>query len=677
MKRKVSSVPTVVFEYRLWAPTAGADLVEKAFADSDDYYDELAEIENDRRSTYRRDRRELFPALAALEDQEAELDRRLAELGKRVRAAKADSRSRSVDDSAKAEAKDLRAKLKEVRARVREAKEPVRAAGLRRSLATAVSRRDEVAARAGELRRQEESADTRSAEEQAEARRVLLWYERKLSSLDARVARLREEVAGLPATSPDEAGTLAAQELVRRAEVKDAEALAAAKAARKRCYWGTGQLVEAAVERAMADSPGYVAKKIRGQGGRIGIQVMGGLSPEEALADTRIQLDARERRKDGVFRLRVGTVPGTRAPVWSEWPIRVHRPLPSDAVVKWAVVTRTRGHMLRPWVYHLCLSVESQEHFRALPGTRQEGTTAVNFGWRKVGDTVRVATLNNDARAPEHVLLPALVYRRFGKCAELRSLVDEQFNAAKATLASFIAGREGTLPEAFVESFAGLAKWRSADRLSGLVEYWRDHRVAGDEDVFAALWHWRGRWWHLHQWEVCNYRKALRARMDFYRCLAKRVCEASARVVVEDFCITQVVRRASLPAEVELEGGDAARENRVRAAVSELRTCLLHAAARYHSEVVLVRATNNTRRCNVCGKLVEWDPARELVRSCPDCSTWDQDVNATDNALDRAASGEAATLVRPAEVSGSRGVVGPVVASARAARGQIPSAPGS
>ena len=74
----------------------------------------------------------------------------------------------------------------------------------------------------------------------------------------------------------------------------------------------------------------------------------------------------------------------------------------------------------------------------------------------------------------------------------------------------------------------------------------------------------------------------------------------------------------------------------------------------------------------MCGLVLEWDPAREIVRNCPvDGSRWDQDVNNTDNTHDRVASGEVTTLVEPAKVTDDGEITSPVTSSYRAARGRL------
>jgi predicted Zn-ribbon and HTH transcriptional regulator len=455
--------------------------------------------------------------------------------------------------------------------------------------------------------------------------------------------------------------------LLAAAEPIDAEANEAVKALRKTLYWGTYLLIEDAADRSKADTRGDLSYKetpIHQLHGRIGIQIQGGLTVPELVDDTRIQLrvprmelaGSRPSRGSGrlkprgKFRLRVGTVPGGREPIWAEFQVAFHRALPEDAVVKWAVVTRRPGHLYRPWIYHLCLTVESDKFERTSGDPRQKGTTAINFGWRKEDDTLRVATINNNASSElRHVHLPREIYDRFDITSSLQSTIDSHFEVAKRELGEWVVEHRETLPDEFMESVAYLTQWKEPRRLSEVVKYWREHRLPDDDGIFPVLWAWRGKWIHLYQWCTCNRRRAINSRTDFYRRLADEVTRASTRIAVENFCISRVAEHAA--EEEEETGGQLARENRTRAAVSDLRTFIHQAAAKNHCETALVKAVNNTRRCNKCGQVFEWDPAKELVRRCPDCSTWDQDANNTANIHDRVASGEVVLLVRPAKIA--------------------------
>jgi hypothetical protein len=633
----------VVYKYRLWAPTLNAELVEATFTGSTRYYNELVRIENHRRRLYRDARSEIFPEYAATEILAMSLEQQVEDLRDEIRASKAISRGRAVPAELAAKVEETSAKLRAAWRHLKELRRPIDLVDEECNLALA-------------------------RERLAHPKRRLT--DKKRATLEKTIAILTEKIASRTSqVSPSDRAL--ALELRRRSETIDAEAEAEVKKLRPTLFWGTYLLVEAAFNRAAGDQPAWLARKDlpeHQQPGRIGIQLQGGLPVSGLSDDTRVQVTRiptfRPQKKSGVLiargsaghttlRLRVGTVEGKRDPVWAEFPMMMHRALPSDGVLTWAVVTRRPGHLYRPWTYHLCLTVETSQHQRTVPGTRQEGTCAVNFGWRQEPDgSLRVMTLNNDHKSPEHVQLPYEVVRRFGRCSDLQSIMGQKLDVIKLLLSGWVKENRERLPPAFLEAFEGVSRWRSDRKLSELVSYWREHRVPGDDLVFPAAWKWRGRWIHLYQYCTCNRAKALRSRADSYRKLAAELAQTSSRLLVEDFDVSKV---AELPeAEEETTGGQDARTNRTIASVHELREFILQAAEKYHCPVDVVKVTNNTRRCNVCGELFEWDPAKKVTHTCPGidnlgCSTWDQDVNATDNAHDRAARGEVVSLVRPAE----------------------------
>jgi hypothetical protein len=652
---------TIVYKYRLWDPTVNAELVESTFTGATAYYNELVRIENHRRRRYRDARSEIFPEYAQAEELAERLDREVEGLREEIRAAKSSSRTRAVPEELAAQVQEASARRSEAWERLKELRLPI----------LVVDEECEVAL----LR-----------ERLALPKRRLT--DRRRASLEAKIAKLASKIASRT-TQISTADRTSALELRRRSEEVDSSADAEVKRLRSNLFWGTYLLCEAAVNRARRDQPAWLAPKDlpeHRQPGRIGIQLQGGLPVSGLASDTRAQIASTSTfrpQKSGVmiargkagrttFRLRVGTVEGKREPIWAEFPMMYHRALPSDGVVTWAVVTRRPGHLGRPWIYHLCLTVNTSQYHRSLPTVRQEGICAINFGWRQEADgSIRVASVNNDSGSPAHVHLPVDLVRRFSRCRDLQSIMGEKFDAAKSLLSSWIRERRGDLPPKFLESFEGISHWRSDRRLADLVLYWLDHRVPGDDEIFPALWQWRGRWFHLYQYRVCNHAKALRIRADLYRKLALELAQTSARLVIEDFEISRVAARPE--AEEEAQGGQRARTNRTIAAVHELRTLVLQAAEKYHCPVDLVRASNNTRRCNVCGEIYEWDPAREVTHTCPGsgglgCSTWDQDVNATDNAHERSARGEVVTIVEPANVRADGQVAEAKTLSFRTAR---------
>jgi phage FluMu protein Com len=433
------------------------------------------------------------------------------------------------------------------------------------------------------------------------------------------------------------------------------------KTARNACgvSWGTYNAIAASVRQASNSSVMDPTFKPWSGEGRIAVQIQGGMSVKEMATDTQLQLVMPDfsgeltrgewrRRSRTIVKIRMGS-DESRKPIWAEFPAIIHRPLPDDARIMGATITRRRLGIYRRWCYELCISCESSKFDATEPSKTQQGVATINFGWRQFNDGLRVAMVNNAVAGLEEIRLPIAITSRFSKCDDLRSIIDKQFNVARDYLVAWLKLYESSIPEWLVESLKFLPQWRQPERLDRVVGNWSRLRFAGDEAAFPMLAAWREKWRHLADWMMRNRRRGLNMRRDFYRTTAARLARTTTRLVIEAFDVSQV-KRLPLPEEKN-EGGSKARHNGTLAAVGELRGFLLQAAAKYHCAVDFVSAEHNTKRCNACGKLLDWDPAKKVERDCPDCSIWDQDVNATKNALDRAASGEAVTLVAPAEVA--------------------------
>jgi hypothetical protein len=493
--------------------------------------------------------------------------------------------------------------------------------------------------------------------------------------------RQKEITKQLQAMRPE---TTRHPELVEVSKSASADARSAIKALRKDLYWGSYQLCERSLDQASKDSPfeiSYNDKPPHQCKSRVGVQLQGGISVAELSTDTQLQIapmpQFRTRPTGRVFargawarttlRIRVDSTDKGR-PVWADFPMVMHRPLPPDSRIMGAYVTRQPCSVRIPWRYSLCISLESLLTDRQSSSTDQVGTTAINFGWRQIEGKLRVATVNPEGKTPFEIRLPRKIVGGHRFSNRLQGLVDDKLEEVKKALGAWIAENETSLPPDFVASFANLSAWRSSHRLAELAWYWRDHRVAGDQLIYAIVEQWRDRYRHLKDWLDHHRQHLLDWRLDYYRRIAKKIACSNRRLVVDDFKISDVARRKK-PEEVE-EGGQQANTNRVIASPGELRRCIVGACTKYHCEILMAPSTNNTRRCNVCGDLYEWDPSRELVHECPgEGAVWDQDVNNTDNLLDHVASGDVVRLVTPAStVVDSQGCETKVAGSSRPMR---------
>jgi hypothetical protein len=471
------------------------------------------------------------------------------------------------------------------------------------------------------------------------------------------------------------------------------EATAAVKSLRKKMYWGTYQLCEAALNQAASASRGEVAYDLTPNHrlcSRIGNQFIGGMTPADLADSTQMQIsplpewrlspsgkqwrprynrDAEGNLVPTVLKFRLDSV--DRKPLWAEFRVSLDRPFPADARIMQAYVTRRPLRERNPWQYHLCVVLESREFEQTSvePG-RPDGTLAINFGWRQMPTgNLRVATVTGNDGEVRHVELPESFVSGISKCRDLQEILDRRFNDVKKVLRSWLSDCPVDLPPAFRQELASVGQWQSQHRLLEVARYWRDHRVDGDASVWDTVAEWERKYLHLHDWMVNQRRHLLGSRSDLYQRSAKQIVLGCSKIVVDGFCIADVARRKS--AEHERDGGQKASSNRVLASPSDLRNMILQASLKYHCQVVEAPTRDGTRRCVECGTVQD---VTELVHACvnPECrSSWDQDENNTKNLLERSASGEVTVLISPARVANSGDVVPSARSSVGAARSYL------
>ena len=284
----------------------------------------------------------------------------------------------------------------------------------------------------------------------------------------AEVHKLRDALRSLRATLKKERRLAnESPELEQAGARADDEARAAVKALRKSTYWGTYLLCEEQAAQTSGSrrdpeldrTPPHLASS------RVGVHFMRGISEADLATNNLMRIFPmpafRTRKKSGVvfasgraarttLWFRIGST-AKRRPVFARFPMVMHRHLPPGCLVKDAYVTRRPGGVRVPWLYGLCVVLESADLERRMPCLDQEGTAAVNFGWRLVDGELRVALINRGDRGFEEIRLPAWFLGGHEKCRDLQKILDEKFDAAKAEIASWIAGRPKTAEEFFAE----------------------------------------------------------------------------------------------------------------------------------------------------------------------------------------------------------------------------------
>lgn len=371
----------------------------------------------------------------------------------------------------------------------------------------------------------------------------------------------------------------------------NAAAKAEQKAARAACgvYWGTYLLIEQAIDAARRHPTPPHFRRWTGEGA-VGVQIQGGMTVSELLAadDPRLQLDltpqpvpGRSGKPRPRVRVRVGST-DTRDPMWAEWPVIYHRPLPEDGRIKTAKVVRRRVCGQDEWSLHVTVQTPMP------PAAAVDATSvvAVDLGWRRTPEGLRAGGWSDGADDHDIMLDPS-VPGELRKASDIRAIRDRQQNEIQAQL---VAWRESieTLPAEHAEALKFLPQWKSPARFAALARWWRDHRIDGDAGIVEALEAWRKQDKHLWLYETGARRSAIARRREQYRRLAANLAARYDVLVVERLALDKTI---AIPApESERDNVPQGRRQQVQTAPSELRSALVNAFTSRGRTVVSVPA---------------------------------------------------------------------------------------
>lgn len=437
------------------------------------------------------------------------------------------------------------------------------------------------------------------------------------------------------------------------------------------CYWGSYLLVEAA-DMAARTTPLYDGIESNDPAfqrwcgdGRIGVQLQGGLDTRRVYGDdTRVQIDGAHRGRDGVInlepwsrkstagerrrasrtrlRLRIGSTP-TGKPVWAEWNMVMHRPLPEGGQIKWvtvsAAVDGAKSGCQASWdrwdvEFTVAVDVRRRRRPAAHDGTSAVG---VDLGWRLMDDGgVRVATWHGTDGAEGEVRLPADAMGGYQKTTDLQSIRDTYFEVARETLVKWLTveaekGPASAAPGWLVKACATLAQWRSIPRLRNLVRRWtreRDGVAGADQAAFVSANAWERRDHHLWSWQHGHRHNVVATRNDLYRNVAADLARQYDVVVLEKFDLRPMLLKQT---DEPLQEAPR-RANQHTVAPGALRMALRNA---FGGDEALMPAANTTRECHVCHVVEQFDAEHNLRNTCPNGHEWDQDDNAALNLIER------------------------------------------
>jgi hypothetical protein len=414
-------------------------------------------------------------------------------------------------------------------------------------------------------------------------------------------------------------------------------------------YWGTYLRVEDAAQNA-GKMPLYDGEApsdphfVRYDGsGEVAVQLQNGLPLEEALSgkDNRVRIslpqnpdrawhhpssgERHRHARTAKLRLRVGSRED-KSPIWAEWVVDMHRPMPKGALLKWVSVKKIRQGPHFRW--KLCITFDAP--IKALEDNG--GVLALNLGWRQKKDgTIRVGRYaGSDGQEGELVLSEKLL-SQLREPNHIRAQRDHLLEICRLDLSAWLKARPD-LPAWLVEATRSLPSWRQASRYASLLFQWRDKRFPGDDYPVAKLDGYVHHDRHLWAAESRRRERSLGHRREVYRVFAATMADKYGTIVLEKFDLREVAKRKS--AEDTKVENEQAMSNRHLAALSILRQALASACLSRGRTLVSVDAVHATHTCPSCSEVGTFDASGAIEWTCTGCgTTWDQDLAAAKNDL--------------------------------------------
>jgi len=362
--------------------------------------------------------------------------------------------------------------------------------------------------------------------------------------------------------------------------------------------------------------------------------------PEEAW--TSLTRSTRRRLSRTRVRFRVASTV-EQLPIWFEIPVVIHRPIPLEGVIRSASLIRERLGLA--WRYRLILTVARPQ----VPALVSMGrpSIGIDVGWRLMREGLRVAYWADTLGHHGHLLIPASDLGEFAKVRGLRSVLGKNFFQIRSAVLDWRAGK--CIAEALMPHFARVTERQSPEEVLRLLEVWQTHRSEGDDEIFGQLLAWRSRHVHLWTWAVNLRDQLTRKRRELFRRFVAALVKEYGTIFLEQFDL----RWFSRIAPAEAEGVAVGAKYRVIAAPGIFRQVLDNTCRRAGVRVVRIKARNTTKICHVCGRIEEWNIAKELIHRCGCGAAWDQDYNAAVQILRAGLSQfETETCVLPTQLTG-------------------------
>ena len=302
----------------------------------------------------------------------------------------------------------------------------------------------------------------------------------------------------------------------------------------------------------------------------------------------------------------------------------VHRSIPATSIVK-SVRLVGRQSVAFGWEWSLSVTVEEPPSEPRIETGKQ---CAIDVGWRKRGDALRIGYLVDTDGASEELLLPLDFSTKQSRRQRKRRPHFDQIPESHDELRELASSRDLALEELkrllktnLRQIPAGFEKMRSR----GLVKLLRE--LPDEESACRKL---------IQDWldiDRPKFRTETRARarfsgrrVDIYSCLASRLAKEYDEICVEDIRVSKIITDDDR--DHALKASD--RYHQIAATADFLRL-LSNACRRRGSRFVKKTDVDSSATCSVCGE--EMSTGAELVQQCENGHAMDQDHNAAMNLL--------------------------------------------
>lgn len=365
--------------------------------------------------------------------------------------------------------------------------------------------------------------------------------------------------------------------------------------------------------------------------GRLTSQIQGGMTQADLLSCAKGQVSAQPEPNDITSRKRAPMMHDLVMRVDSEaggsWAMLMSRPFPDDAKIKQVQLVRRRvaSHYRESVVMTATGNVE-------IPKAVGD-VVAVDLGWRRLTNGIRVATFVYEDGQVDHIICPERVISMLQHCDDIRSRRDEMRLAILARIAriqndtGFYGFRNGPTELAALASGIRQTPPAAFGRIARLAWAWKEYPDWRSGD-FDAINEWRRKDKRLWEEEANLRDHALAVRLDHYRKEATRVLNNVGTLVLEKFDIAKIALKET-PSGDETEQVQAMRHYRMIAAPGLLRQWLIIQANKRGIEIPPGHEGESNNPHADCGTRHAVPDEKALRRYCPRCgSYYDVDENA-------------------------------------------------